>query len=76
MSDNENDIIWLASFDIGKKNFAFYIEEINLKQLKDIENISVADIRSELFEGENIVIGKTDYGQSQLKSGPFVKKDD
>jgi hypothetical protein len=44
--------------------------------IKDIENISVADIRSELFEGENIVVGKTDYGQSQLKSGPFVKKED
>ena len=40
MCENDNDIIWLASFDIGKKNFAFYIEEINLKQLKDIENIS------------------------------------
>jgi len=43
---------------------------------KDIDTISVADIRSELFEGENIVVGKTDYGQSQLKSGPFVKKED
>jgi len=41
---------------------------------KDPESISVADIRSELFEGENVVIGKTDYGQSQLKSGPFAKK--
>lgn len=40
------------------------------------ETISVADIRSELFEGENIVVGKTDYGQSQLKSGPFSKKED
>ena len=38
------------------------------------ETISVADIRSELFEGENVVVGKTDYGQSQLKSGPFSKK--
>lgn len=38
------------------------------------ETISVADIRSELFEGENIVVGKTDYGQSQLKSGPFSSK--
>lgn len=28
--------------------------------------ISVADIRNELFEGENIITGKTDYGQSQL----------
>jgi hypothetical protein len=41
---------------------------------KDPEAISVADIRNELFEGDNIVVGKTDYGQSQLKSGPFAKK--
>ncbi len=43
---------------------------------KEPENISVADIRSELFDGENIVVGKTDYGQSQLKSGPFANKSD
>jgi hypothetical protein len=43
---------------------------------KDIETISVADIRNELFEGENVVVGKTDYGQSQLKSGPFATKND
>jgi hypothetical protein len=43
---------------------------------KEPEAISVADIRSELFDGENVVIGKTDYGQSQLKSGPFAKKTD
>ena len=36
------------------------------------ESISVADIRSELFDGDNVVTGKTDYGQSQLKSGPFM----
>lgn len=42
--------------------------------LKDNEAISVADIRSELFDGENIVIGKTDNGQSQLLSGPFANK--
>ena len=36
--------------------------------------ISVADIRSELFEGENIVVGKTDNGQSELISGPFATK--
>jgi len=36
--------------------------------------ISAADIRNELFEGENIVIGKTDNGQSQLVSGPFATK--
>jgi hypothetical protein len=43
---------------------------------KEPETISVADIRSELFDGDNIVVGKTDYGQSQLKSGPFAKKTD
>jgi hypothetical protein len=42
--------------------------------LGEQENISTADICRELFEGENIVVGKTDYGQSQLKSGPFAKK--
>jgi hypothetical protein len=43
---------------------------------KDNETISVADIRSELFEGENIVVGNTDHGQSELISGPFVVKKD
>lgn len=41
---------------------------------KEPESISVADIRSELFDGENIVVGKTDYGQSELVSGPFATK--
>jgi hypothetical protein len=41
---------------------------------KEPHTISVADIRSELFDGENIIVGKTDYGQSQLKSGPFASK--
>jgi hypothetical protein len=36
------------------------------------ENITAADIRAELFEGENIVVGKSDYGQSELISGPFA----
>jgi len=44
------------------------------EQTFNSEEISVADIRSELFDGENVVIGKTDYGQSQLKSGPFANK--
>jgi len=49
------------------------------KKLLDIhegnENeITSSDIRSELFEGDNIVVGKTDYGQSLLQSGPFANK--
>ena len=46
------------------------------EQTFNSEEISVADIRSELFDGENVVIGKSDYGQSQLKSGPFANKND
>ena len=42
--------------------------------LKEQENISTADICMELFEGENIVVGKTDNGQSLLVSGPFATK--
>jgi hypothetical protein len=34
-----NDCIWLASFDIGKKNFAFCVEELRLDDLKSIQNI-------------------------------------
>jgi hypothetical protein len=44
--------------------------------IKNQDVISVADIRSELFEGENIVVGKSDNGQSELISGPFAKKKD
>jgi hypothetical protein len=42
--------------------------------LGEQENISTADICKELFDGENVVIGKTDYGQSKLISGPFANK--
>jgi hypothetical protein len=48
------------------------------RQLKANEDISVADIRNELFEGDNIIVGQTDNGQGELLSGPFAtkKKDD
>lgn len=46
------------------------------KALQQSEEISVGDIRSELFDGENIVTGQTDYGCSELVSGPFAKKND
>jgi hypothetical protein len=43
------------------------------------DTISAADIRSELFDGDNIVTGQSDYGRSELLSGPFAlnkKKED
>lgn len=42
--------------------------------LSEKENISTADICDELFDSENVIVGKTDYGKSQLKSGPFFNK--
>ena len=52
------------------------VNNINTQEaaLKENENISTADICMELFEGENIVTGKTDNGQSLLVSGPFAKE--
>jgi len=49
------------------------VNNINTQEsaLNDKEQITTADIRSELFDGENIVVGKTDNGQSELISGPF-----
>jgi hypothetical protein len=41
---------------------------------KDQDIISSADISKELFEGDNIVVGQSDNGQSQLISGPFATK--
>jgi hypothetical protein len=49
-------------------------QEASLTKDGDNEAISAADIRSELFDGENIVVGKTDNGQSELISGPFATK--
>jgi len=37
------DVIWIASIDIGKVNFSFYVEEIHLGRLKSLENISKDD---------------------------------
>jgi hypothetical protein len=63
---------------IDDKGNLIGINNINSQEssLKDSDTISAADIRKELFEGENIVIGDTDHGQSLLKSGPFAVKPD
>ena len=61
---------------IDKDGNLIGINNINTQEenLKEQEDISAADIRMELFEGENIITGKTDYGQSELISGPFANK--
>ena len=60
--DEEGNLIGIQNTNTQQKN------------LSEQDTISVGDIRNELFEGENIIVGKTDYGQSQLKSGPFASK--
>ena len=36
---NDPNILWIASFDIGKKNFAFYIEEFNKSNISTLPKI-------------------------------------
>lgn len=42
--------------------------------LRQKETVSSTEVYEELFEGENIVVGNTDNGKSQLMSGPFANK--
>ena len=37
--DEKQELIWIASIDIGSKNFAFYVEQIDTKILSNIKNI-------------------------------------
>jgi hypothetical protein len=66
---------------IDKEGNLIGINNMNTQEKKLLDNhegneneITSSDIRSELFEGDNIVVGKTDYGQSLLQSGPFANK--
>jgi len=65
----------VLSQTIDKNGNLIGVNNVNTQEtlLENQENVSIIDISKELFEGENIVVGKTDYGQRQLKSGPFKK---
>jgi hypothetical protein len=41
-------------------------------KLKEQDVILTTDIQNELFEGDNIITGKNDYGQKTLTNNPFV----
>lgn len=71
---NKNDITLTQTLD--KDGNLVGVANMNTQEetLKDKDTISSADIRKELFEGDNIVTGKTDHGQSELISGPFATK--
>ena len=36
----DTDIVWIASFDIGKKNFAFYIEEFDKSEILKLPKLA------------------------------------
>ena len=44
-------------------------EKALLEKQEENSDISVSDIRNELFEGDNIIVGKTDYGKGVLENG-------
>jgi hypothetical protein len=44
--------------------------------LNSKENVTAEDVRSVMFDGDNIVVGKSDNGRSLLKSGPFATTTD
>jgi len=44
-------------------------ENALLEKQEENSDISVSDIRNELFEGDNIIVGKSDYGKSVLENG-------
>jgi hypothetical protein len=64
--DEEGNLIGVNNMNTQEATFA--------QQGLEQDTISTADITKELFEGDNIVLGKSDYGQSQLVSGPFSTK--
>jgi septal ring factor EnvC (AmiA/AmiB activator) len=60
---NDNSIVWVASFDIGKKNFAFYIEEVNEEQLKQINERKLVEesdnhLTNNLFSTDEQLLNK------------------
>jgi hypothetical protein len=58
--------------DIDNEGNLVGVSNTQEAKLSESSSISVADIRSELFDGDNIVIGQSDYGRSELVSGPFA----
>jgi hypothetical protein len=64
--DKEGNLIGINNMNTQEKQL------LNSHEGNDDE-ITSSDIRSELFEGDNIVVGKSDYGQTLLQSGPFSK---
>jgi hypothetical protein len=63
--DAEGKLVNIANMNTQERALKEKMSETDA----DYEHISVANIRNELFEGDNVVVGKTDNGFSKL-NGP------
>jgi hypothetical protein len=59
--DSEGNLVGINNMNTQEKSL--------LEKQEENSDISVSDIRNELFEGDNIIVGKTDYGKSILQNG-------
>jgi hypothetical protein len=59
--DSEGNLVGINNMNTQEKTL--------LEKQEDNSDISVSDIRNELFEGDNIIVGNTDYGKSLIESG-------
>jgi hypothetical protein len=59
--DSEGNLVGINNMNTQEKTL--------LEKEVNNSDISVSDIRNELFEGDNIIVGNTDYGKSLLESG-------
>jgi len=59
--DSEGNLVGINNMNTQEKTL--------LNKEENTSDISVSDIRNELFEGDNIIVRNTDYGKSLLDSG-------
>jgi hypothetical protein len=59
--DAEGNLVGINNMNTQEKSL--------LEKQEENSDISVSDIRNELFEGDNIIVGKSDYGKSILEHG-------
>jgi hypothetical protein len=83
---SDSDIVWVASFDIGKKNFAFYIEEFNKSDIMNLPRLPIANrynpdgtttpafesiIKKVCVNGKSIIFQNTDLTDG-CKKGSYL----
>lgn len=79
LTQTADNIGGIESIEKDINNLSVNTENIKMSTIeRDIANsgVNIDNIDKILFDDSDVVIGKTDHGQSLLKSGPFaIKKD-